>query len=90
MKENMPGPGPRACLAPLPCTPFRIHHVVLVRANLRCDRQALKRRSMAMFVEVPGRSRRAPAPRKAELGTSSDGLSFIAFGEVADQISSED
>ena len=39
---------------------------------------------------VPGRSRRAPAPHEAELGTSSDGLSFIAFGERADHAGSED
>ena len=38
----------------------------------------------------PGRSRRAPAPHKAELGTSSDGLSFTAFGEGADHTGNED
>ena len=32
---------------------------------------------------------RAPAPHEAELGTSSDGMSFIAFGERADHVGSE-
>ena len=40
--------------------------------------------------KVPGRSRKAPAPHEAELGTSSDGLSFVAFGENAIHVSNED
>ena len=46
MQESMPGAGPRACLAPLPCTLFGNRHVVFRHTNLRCDRQVLKHRSM--------------------------------------------
>ena len=45
MQESMPGTGPRACLAPLPCTLFGNHHVVFRHVSLRCYRQVLKHRS---------------------------------------------
>ena len=53
MCESMPGTGPRACLAPLPYTPFRNHHVVFRHTNLRCDRQVLQHRSMVTSGKGP-------------------------------------
>ena len=90
MQKNMPGPERRACLAPLPCTPFRIHHVVLGHTNLRCDRQALKRRSMAMFVDSPRPleegARAARGGTRHVLGRSV----LIAFEKRAGHAGSED
>ena len=42
----MSGAGPRTCLAPLLCTLFGTYHVVFGHLTLRCDRQAMNRRSM--------------------------------------------
>ena len=42
----MLGSGPQACLAPLPYTLSKTFNVVFGHDSLRCDRQALKRRTM--------------------------------------------
>ena len=46
MSKNMSGNAPRACLAPLPYTLSKTSNVVFGHDSLRCDRQALKRRTM--------------------------------------------
>ena len=46
MSESMLGTGPQACLAPLPYTLSKTSNVVCGHDSLRCDRQALKRRTM--------------------------------------------
>ena len=53
MKENMPGDKPSACVAPLPYTLFKTHHVVFRHISLRCDRQVLQHRSMDLFEQGP-------------------------------------
>ena len=52
VNKNMPADRPRACLAPLPCTLFEAFHVVFGHVNLRCDRQALKRRTMVRSMPI--------------------------------------
>ena len=57
---------------------LRTHHMRWLErwpGNHRCSQPAAgQTRCPVNPVEEPGRSRRAPAPRKAELGTSPDGL----------------
>ena len=49
----MSGAGGGTCLAPLPYTLFKTHHVVFRHISLRCDRLVLKHRSMVTFEEGP-------------------------------------
>ena len=64
--------------------------MVFVHTNLRCDRQALKRRSMAMFIEGPRPleegARAARGGTKHVLGRSV----LIAFEKRAGHAGSED
>ena len=52
VNKNMLADGPRARLAPLPCPLFETFHVVVGHVNLRCDRQALKRRTMVSSMPI--------------------------------------
>ena len=90
MSEIMPGAGPETRLAPLPYTLFKTHHVVMGHTHLHCDRQALKRHPMVIFIEGPRPleegARAARGGTKHVLGRSV----LIAFEKRAGHAGSED
>lgn len=65
-QESMPGTRPKACLAPLPCTLLRTHHVVFGQINMCCDQlvmahRLIRRRPQAARGGCPRRTRRNSA-----------------------------